>query len=159
MRRFVSLVLISLCLVGQSWSHSHTEYGMSEPDGHSAQPHIHLRGEHRHEHGHHHGHTHKASHHHGPAAPDRRHGANDPAVPKIDVPLTDHDQDAVYLVDLAYDGRCHVLPLTVDSTRLAGTWSIVPALRPLFPTSAGVFDLPDPYGGLPIFLRTASLRI
>ena len=158
MRRFVSLLLIPLCLFGAPMPHSHHGTSVAEPNNHAMQPHLHLAG------GHNHGHPHSASHgHRHSAALDHHHdheedsGAtgSDPGV----APLTDHDADALYLTEQTSDGRRHVVEpptgayamqaIVVDDDRLGRQEA---HLKWAWPP-------PDADGGLPIYLRISSLRI
>ena len=88
MQRIVSLILMTLLLVGQTFcaAHTHAGSGVAEPDGHTERPHIHV-GQHRH---HHHGHDHEGE------KPDRQ----SPRIPPEDLPPedlpVDHDSDAIY---------------------------------------------------------------
>ena len=81
MNRTVSSILILMLLVSQSLfsvPHSHAGSSIVEPDGHAVRPHFHL-----------HGHSHR-DHHHGHDEDERQ---------SDEIPL-DHDEDAVYSVDI-----------------------------------------------------------
>lgn len=153
MHRLVSLLLIPLCLMGQFFCpHSHHGTGVAEPSGHSARPHIHLSGGHDHHHGHPHRH-----HSHG-ESDDADHPAES-TVPESASPLTDHDRDALYLVNSSCDSRLSAVRVIVDFSPASGFWAFapMPLLSPL--STAGAFDPPDRYGGLALYLRVSSLRI
>lgn len=156
MRRFVSLLLIPLYLIGAPMPHSHCGTGVVEPNNHATQPHLHLAG------GHDHSHSHSASHGHQHSAALDHHDDEDSgstgSEPSV-TPRTDHDADALYLTDQTSDGRRHVVEpptgafalqaIVVDDDRLGRQkahfkWAWPP---------------PDADGGLPIYLRISSLRI
>jgi hypothetical protein len=146
MHRIVSLLLIPLCLMGQFFCpHSHVGTVVDEPIEHSSRPHVHLSASYDHQ------------RHHQVA--DHCHDGEDPVAPETASPLTDHDRDALYLADSTCDSRILVVRQMVDFPPASGVWSAVPTPTPQCASIEGIFNPLDPYGGLPIYLRIASLRI
>ncbi len=152
MRRFVSVLLIPLCLFGALMPHSH--HGTSEvnPNSHATQPHLHFAVGHIHGHSHFvfRGHQHSTvlDHHHAEKGGSAG-GNRDVA------PLSDHDADALYLTDQTSDGRRQV----VEPTNTFAMQADDERLGRREANRKWAWPPPDAEGGLPIYLRISSLRI
>ena len=149
MRCTISLILIPFCLLGQPMPHSHFGLSTAESKGHSERPHIHVCGGHRHDHGSN-GHTH--THHSHPRS-------ESPLIPTDRGHEPDHDHDAVYLSNCIYDARFPVVQRTSDAITLIGMWITTSDLGQLRISCDCAIDHRDPYGGVPLYLSIASLRI
>ena len=166
MRRVLSLLLIPLVLASQglAFAHSHRGTTVTEPAGHAARPHVHVRGA-----GHHHpgdGHSHKQSHgkdsgHH--SHHQGGHHEEEHAVAVGLMPPCSHDDDAVYLPET----------VTVRANRLSasdvgmmqgmnvsplGNFTVSDGPR-LAAASAYCQPPPLSLSGGPLYLRTLSLRL
>ena len=147
MRRLISLLLIPMFVLGQALPHSHAESGIIAPDKHGERPHVHVSVHHHQHHGNEHG-------HHLPSPEDessKQESHHDST--------TDHESDAVYLVDCDLAGDRSADSLDLNSLPLG--WSIVDLTSD---TVSGEYleacDPPDkPPGALPVYLLTASLRL
>lgn len=166
MCRWVSLVLIPLLLVGQSFgmAHTHQGTGVAEPKDHAARPHFHTHGGNGRRHHHHHHsygnttanglgrvkHRHHGEAHESPEAASWRSAA-------------DHDDDAVYVSTavtlgvgrrLAADDSGAQAIVGLDAGTTEKTWERA--------TDNGlVLGLPPPVplSRIPLYLRNLSLRI
>lgn len=159
MQRIVSLLLLPLCMLdGLFCPHVHVGLGADAPERHSARPHIHLSG------GHHHAPMRSPGDHHRHGDHERHgidhaHAAQEPASPGATSPLTNHDQDALYVAGPAGDGRPVVGNQTLSSLSTAFSRDCAGALNPRLRACAELSHPPDKYGGLPLYLRVSSLRI
>jgi hypothetical protein len=145
MNRLISLLLIPLFMLGQPLPHSHAGTGIIEPDGHSIRPHIHVAG----------GHSHDTSdHHHVHAGQSAADGV---VVAVAETAPTDHNSDAIYLVDGKWTASRTVVVSKIVFAELAWT-SLAPVNREV-DHACRFSDPPDRYAGLPIYLLTASLRL
>lgn len=152
MRRFVSLLLIPMFVLGQALPHSHAGTGVGVPGDHSHRPHVHL-GVDEHHHCDHHGHHHDDADEHGhPSQGDVAGAPNG-----LSIPL-DHDSDAVYLP--ATDWTLNrVVSLQFDVTSTFVSIDGCPGLLTSQSTSLVAAHPPDRSSPLPIYLLTASLRL
>lgn len=149
MSRLVSLLLIPLCLLGQPMPHAHSGSDANTPKDHDARPHVHIGGGHSHSHG--------KAHHHGAAA--GHHHDDDGPVQNAVSSLADHESDALYLSDFRADGSLKKVQSPTDAIPLSVVWELVwPVVQSESPCW-NVMQPPDPFGGMPVYLRTASLRI
>ena len=156
MRRIVSLLLIPLMFVSQSFgfAHTHQGTGTAEPEGHSARPHFHVHGA-----GNHHHHQHDADHSHHHVAADR-----DAASLTGFLPLDDHDDDAVYVSTemLIHVGRQGSVNDSVERLMLSVSLLAVTSAADHTACAGHLCDLPPPRlcaARCPIYLRNLSLRI
>ncbi|MGB7324810.1 MAG: hypothetical protein WBD31_08050 [Rubripirellula sp.] len=149
MNRFVSLLLIPMFMLGHALPHSHAGTAVVEPDGHSLRPHIHVSGGHHHDHD-----DHDHGHHHA-GDPSQTECPEDAGTNSLLAP-TDHDSDAIYLVDSDWTMSRTVAAPRVDL--VTGAWSM-PAPSVTRAQLRVGDDPPDRYAGLPIYLLTASLRL
>ena len=144
MSRLVALLLIPLCLLGQAMPHSHAGSRSGEPEDHGDRPHVHL--------GHHHGHSHECDH---------RHHHDDEECPAGNRVCsgTDHDSDAVYLGDFLASVSLKTVSAPAAASIVAALWSTCVPVVPAVTVCRYLAAPPDPSGGLPVYLRTTSLRI
>ena len=108
MRRFISLLLIPMFVLGQVLPHSHAGSDIVAPDEHADRPHIHLSVHH-----HHHG-EHAEHGHHG--TDDHEHDG-DHGTPQDS--STEHDSDAIYLIDCDLAGSRSADSVELDAIPLA----------------------------------------
>ncbi|WP_146516491.1 hypothetical protein [Rubripirellula amarantea] len=147
--RILSLLLIPLFVLGQSLPHSHLGSGIGTPSDHANRPHVHLGGGHSHHDDGDHHHDHDET------------GVDDLACSATGFALSlphQHDSDAVYLASASIAvGRSAAAPST-DAVSVDACLSIESA-RPHVPMSSPRNVSARRYGGLPIYLLTASLRL
>ena len=149
MRRIVSLLLILLVLVSQSFCavHSHAGTSVVEPKGHSARPHVHLHG---------------GKHHHGQHS-HRDHDEDgsreeSPTTPSEQGPV-DHDSDALYISETQLFNDATWEKVAKSELSVACEFydesSTIVGLRLCFRRNS-----PPPLSGLkcPLYLRTLSIR-
>jgi hypothetical protein len=149
MSRLMSLLLIPLCLLGQPMPHAHHGSDVSTPKGHDTRPHVHIGGGHSH--------SHEKGHHHGVAA--GHHHDDEGRAQTAVSSLADHENDALYFSDFPADGSLKRGQLPTDSIPLLVVWELIwPSVQDEWPCWL-VMHPPDLFGGLPVYLRTASLRI
>jgi hypothetical protein len=98
-RRVVSLLLVPCLLLTQSAALGH-HHGGDQPPGHDLRPHVHTTPA-----------PHDHEHHHGPGSHDHHDDGEDESEtarisPSLPQPLSDHDDDAVYVtVEFVVAGR------------------------------------------------------
>lgn len=162
-RRVLSLLLIPLVLANQGLIFAHTHLGTSvaEPPGHTARPHVHLRGR-----NHHHGHGHKHSHGNGAGRHIHHRGGQHQTKRAIAVgliPSCSHDDDALYVSETVID---RVGRLTASDAKSmqeqchSSEWKLTtPEMLRLM--AACEYCRPPPLSFIaePLFLRTLSLRL
>ncbi len=152
MNRFVSLLLIPMFMLGHVLPHSHVGGSIVEPNGHSLRPHIHLSSDHHHHHDDVDDHEHRQA---GDQA-DAEHSQTAVAA-SLSVPI-DHDSDAVYLAAANWTASRTIVTTQADSATLDWT-TLAPLVDRDSCPGCLIGHQPDRYAGLPIYLRTASLRL
>jgi hypothetical protein len=150
--RLLSLLLIPMFVLGQMMPHSHAGSGMVEPDDHASRPHVHLSVDHSHHHGD--DHDHADGEHNDDAVNNEAdsHGNTGYSLPR------EHDADAIYLGhSIALVARS-AAPHPVDFSDCGWAEEYQRDPRASLPEILRS-TAPERYGGLPIYLLVASLRL
>lgn len=151
MRRVLSLLLIPMCLTGPARPHAHAG---SEPGDHDVRPHVHVGHAHVHRHG-----SSTPHRHHGPKSAAHRHPRSGGGRAGWTAPRNAHDADSLYLTQVVVTARGREAARPVDGPNATGCPSPVFSVGSAPRGVVTAPDPPDPFGGRPIFLRTASLRL
>lgn len=160
MRCAISLLLIPMCLFGQSLPHSHGGSRMGEPADRAARPHVHLHASHHH---HHHGDGVEHDHHHAKVEKHSSHhrGAKKQLKTPAFMAQADHDEDAFY-VEVTVPSITRQVPVKATAVgRLVDSiisHQVVSVTSPLASGHSGAAP-PGYCADLPILARTFSLRI
>ncbi|WP_145271610.1 hypothetical protein [Planctomycetes bacterium SV_7m_r] len=159
MNRLVTLMMVPFFVLGQALPHSHAGTGVVVPDGHLARAHFHLFGDHHHDHnhGHHHDHDGDKHQHHKSVEQADATDANPATSATISLP-TDHDSDAIYLIDA--DGSANRIATAPQGDSTATGWTTFPLSNGRDRHVAHRLGHPPDLGtGRPVYLLIASLRL
>ena len=150
MDRVFRIVVIALALIGQPVAHGHVE-SSSTQETHSQRSHVHLGVAHSHTH------SHRGLKTSRPAGCDDRESDSKPSDGVSELP--EHDRDAIFLPSYQTTKVAEKIFVPCWSLCLGACIDAPSLVEKDVRINPLVFGPPNSWDGMPVFLRTTSLRI